>query len=217
MRILDLYAGLGGTAKGIQSVLEKKKIDYEYFAIEIDPNVCAAHKINNPKSTVICADVKDWLDKVSDFDFVWASPPCQTHSILNFSNKSNEYKTNPVDWSLWEVIDYLQRAENVSYVVENVRIWYNEPFKHNFHLDRHYFWTNLSLIPFEYQKKPAKDWCLITVKDWQKYHQVEHAITSNKRQQLRNCLHWSIAAGIFEQFLEPKQESLTTFLQEAKA
>lgn len=215
MRILDLYAGLGGTAKGIQSVLEKKGVDYEYFAIEIDPNVCAAHKINNPRSTVICADVKDWLDKITDFDFVWASPPCQTHSILNFSNKATGKKTNLVDWSLWHVIDHLQRTENVSYVVENVLIWYNEPFKHNFNLDRHYFWTNLSLLSFEYQKR-TKDWGYLSVKGWKEYHQVEHAITGNKRQQLRNCLHWSIAAGIFEQFLEPKQKQLTTFFQEAK-
>jgi len=211
VRVLDLYAGLGGTDKGIRKVAAEKNIKLDYYAIEIDPAVCQAHKKNHLESNVICADVKDWLDKVTDFDFVWASPPCQTHSINNYSNKAIGYKTKPVDWSLWHVIDILQRAETIPFVVENVKIWYNEPFKHNFKLDRHYFWTNLQLVPFDYHKKPAKEWCHISVKDWQEYHQLEPATTGDKRQQLRNCVHWSIAAGIFEQFLEPRSPILEFF------
>lgn len=213
MRILDLYGGLGGTARGIQLVLEKKGIKFEYIVIENNLKVAEAHRRNNPESKVIVADIKDWLDKITEFDFVWASPPCHTHSQLQMINKGRRHKTKLVDWSLWHVIDIFQRAETIPFVVENVKVWYNEPFKHNFKLDRHYFWTNLRLIAFDYHKKPAKKWGNISVKDWQEYHQLEPAATGDKRQQLRNCVHWSIAAGIFEQFLEPKILSIKHFLQ----
>ena len=164
MRVLDLYAGLGGTDKGIRKVAAEKNIEIDYYAIEIDPIICQAHKKNNPETNVICADVKDWLDKVTEFDFVWASPPCQSHSKLNKTNEGKGLEPRLIDWDLWHLIDFLSRKQT-KYVVENVKPYYICPFKPNFSLDRHYFWTNLKLVPFTYQKKPNKKWQNIEVKD----------------------------------------------------
>ena len=57
MRVLDLYGGLGGTARGIQSVLDKKGIKYEYIAIEIDPKIAEAHRKNNLDSFWRCSNL----------------------------------------------------------------------------------------------------------------------------------------------------------------
>ena len=40
---------------------------------------------NLPDNTVIVADAHQYLlDHYSEFDFIWTSPPCQTHSRANY-------------------------------------------------------------------------------------------------------------------------------------
>ena len=215
--VLDLYAGLGGTARGIQKVLKERKIKFLYLAVEWNYKVAFSHKKNNPDSYVIIDNTWNYLSLIHLVDFLWASPPCQSHSRTYFSNKSNNFKTRLIDWSLWGLIDILMRQKTV-FVVENVIPWYKCPFEPILELDRHYFWSNITLVSFYFKQKPAKDWSYITVNDWQEYHQLEPGKYQkyDRRQQLRNCVHETIAAGIFEQFLTPKQKNLDSFLSHSE-
>ena len=49
MRVLDLFAGIGGTARGIQRCLTKKD---EYVAIENDEEVCEVYRKNVPGKNI---------------------------------------------------------------------------------------------------------------------------------------------------------------------
>ena len=75
MKILNLYAGLGGNR-----LLWR---DVKVVAVEIDPNIAEAYQELFPEDEVIVADAREFLLEHyhdSEFDFIWASPPCTAHS-----------------------------------------------------------------------------------------------------------------------------------------
>ncbi|KKL22545.1 hypothetical protein LCGC14_2434340 [marine sediment metagenome] len=75
IKVLNLYAGIGGNRKLWKNV--------EVTAVEIDPVVAEAYKKNFPADEIIVGDAKEYLVKnFKKFDFIWASPPCPTHSRL---------------------------------------------------------------------------------------------------------------------------------------
>lgn len=77
MKILNLYAGLGGNRKLWGN-------DHEVTAVELDPEVARIYQSNFPNDTVIVGDAHDYLLKnFESFDFIWASPPCPSHSKMN--------------------------------------------------------------------------------------------------------------------------------------
>ncbi len=206
--ILDLFAGVGGTARGIQSFLIEKQIPFTYVAIDSDLETCKAHVINNPLSQVICSDALYFLKKYySYFDFIWASPPCQTHSRLNFLKK---WHSTPDD-TLWKTISFL-KSINISFVVENVRPYYEPLIKPTIIIDRHCFWSDIPLVFFDVPKKP-KPFNFMELKDWETYHGLKSVNKTymEKRQSLRNVVNPLLARGVFKQVYSPIQATLTTF------
>jgi len=212
LKILDLFAGLGGSAKGIQKTLNKQKIKFEYFAIEINPVIAKDHKLNNPESNVVIADCKDWFDQAAKFDFVWASPPCQTHSKWNVVWNSRRNEPSIPDDTLWFLIRKF-RTMNINFVIENVDPYYPEPLKYTVKIDRHCFWSSFPIRQFSCKSR-EKNFNYMTTKDWSEYHELQNIEGSSydKRQALRNATHFSIAAGIFEQFLKPRTICFTNFI-----
>ena len=78
MKILNLYAGIGGNRKnwGDQD---------EITAIEFNPKIATIYQDFFPNDKVIVADAHQYLlEHFSEFDFIWSSPPCQTHSQIRF-------------------------------------------------------------------------------------------------------------------------------------
>ena len=83
MRCLDLFCGGGGAALGISWA----GFD-EIVGIDIKPHP-------NYPFDFIQADVHHLPVNPFDFDFIWASPPCQKFSMaLNHSNKSRDNHPN---------------------------------------------------------------------------------------------------------------------------
>jgi DNA (cytosine-5)-methyltransferase 1 len=141
MKVLNLYACLGGN--------RYKWTDCEVTAVELDPELARMYQERFPNDTVIIADAHQYLlDHYKEFDFIWSSPPCPSHSRPRFWNSSNyDTTTKPIypDMKLYEEILFLQHYYRTGkYVVENV-IPYYEPLIPAKKRGRHLYWTNFNL------------------------------------------------------------------------
>ncbi len=139
MKILNLYSGIGGN---------RKKWDetgiHEITAVEYDPKIAAIYKYFFPNDTVIVADAHQYLlDHYKEFDFIWASPPCPTHSRVNYFLNAKGCIRYP-DMNLYQEIIFLQYFFNGLYCVENVNPYY-EPLIKPQYSGRHYFWANFKI------------------------------------------------------------------------
>ena len=139
MKILNLYACLGGNRYKWDEVT-----DIEVTAVELDPECARLYQERFPNDTVIVADAHQYLlDHYKEFDFIWSSPPCPTHSRLVQSNK-NKIKMKYPDMKLYEEILFLKHLYNGKFVIENV-IPYYEPLIPAQKRHRHLYWTNFNL------------------------------------------------------------------------
>jgi DNA (cytosine-5)-methyltransferase 1 len=141
MNVLNLYACLGGN----RYLWNNCKVT----AVELDPELARLYQERFPNDVVIIADAHQYLlDHYKEFDFIWSSPPCPTHSRARYWNSSNyDTTTEPVypDMKLYEEILFLQHYyRNGKYVVENV-IPYYEPLISAQKRGRHLYWTNFKL------------------------------------------------------------------------
>jgi len=83
-KVLNAYACLGGNRYKWDLVAKEANIEMQVTAIELDPELARMYKERFPNDTVIVADAHQYLlDHYKEFDFIWSSPPCPTHSIVN--------------------------------------------------------------------------------------------------------------------------------------
>ena len=148
MKVLNLYACLGGNRFKWDEVAEQAKIDLQVTAVELDPELARMYQERFPNDIVIVADAHNFLlEKYKEFSFIWSSPPCPTHSRARYWNSSNyETTTSAVypDMKLYQEILFLQHYFKGQYVVENV-IPYYEPLIQAKKRGRHLYWTNFNL------------------------------------------------------------------------
>ena len=138
-KILNLYACLGGNRYKWDEVA-----NIEVTAVELDPEAARLYQERFANDIVIVADAHQYLlDHYKEFDFIWSSPPCPTHSRFNFSMKNN-WKMKYPDMSLYQEIIFLQIWFNGKFCVENV-IPYYEPLIAANKRGRHLYWTNFNL------------------------------------------------------------------------
>ena len=143
-KILDLYACLGGNRAKWDEVAE-----IEVTAVELDPEAARLYQERFPNDIVIIADAHQYLlDHYKEFDFIWSSPPCPTHSRARYWSSSNyETTTEAVypDMKLYQEIIFLQHYYRTGkWCVENV-IPYYEPLIQAQQRGRHLYWTNFNL------------------------------------------------------------------------
>lgn len=123
MKVLNLYAGIG--------VNRKLWEDVEVTAVEYDKQIADIYQEFFPKDKMVIGDAHQYLlENFKKFDFIWASPPCPTHSRINIVfTEGNGNATNPItypDMKLYEEIILLKHYFSGKYCVENV-IGYYEP------------------------------------------------------------------------------------------
>ena len=143
-KILDLYACLGGNRYKWDEVA-----DIEVTAVELDPEAARLYKERFPNDIVIVADAHQFLlDHYKEFDFIWTSPPCPSHSRARYWNSSNYDTTTEAvypDMKLYQEIIFLQHYYRTGkWCVENV-IPYYEPLIQAQQRGRHLYWTNFNL------------------------------------------------------------------------
>lgn len=142
MRVLNLYAGIGGNRK-LWPITEQDEV----VAVELVPEIAAIYQSFFPKDKVIVADAHQYLlEHYKEFDFIWSSPPCPTHSTMrNLKNNCEETEKKYPDMKLYEEIIYLKHFFKGVWVVENV-ISYYEPLIKPQESNNHYFWTNFHIL-----------------------------------------------------------------------
>jgi len=146
MKILNLYACLGGNRYKWDEVAEQAGIEIEVTAIELDEELAKLYQERFPTDQVIVADAHEYLLKhFSEYDFVWSSPPCPTHSKIRVSQKNREsFEHKYPDMKLYEEVIFLQNFHKGLFCVENVTPYY-EPLIPAQKVGRHLYWTNFSL------------------------------------------------------------------------
>jgi DNA (cytosine-5)-methyltransferase 1 len=139
MRILNLYACLGGNRYKWDEVA-----DIEVTAVELDPELARLYQERFPNDKVIVADAHQYLlDHYKEFDFIWSSPPCPTHSKARFARRETTSVAYP-DMKLYEEIIFLEKWFKGKYLVENVVPYYT-PLIPAKKIGRHLYWCNFNL------------------------------------------------------------------------
>lgn len=146
MKILNLYACLGGNRFKWDEVAKEKGIEIEVTAVELDEEAARLYQERFPNDKVIVADAHQYLlDHFKEFDFIWSSPPCPSHSRLVLSNKNKEnYDLRYPDMTLYQEVIFLDNFFKGKYCVENV-IPYYEPLIPAQKRGRHLYWSNIKL------------------------------------------------------------------------
>ena len=203
MKVLNLYCGIGGNRK----LWDAHNI--QVTAVEFDPKIAAIYQDLYPMDNVIVGDAHEYLLKnYENFDFIWASPPCPTHSITNHFLNAKGIKRYP-DMGLYQEIILLQTFFKGKYVIENVKSYY-EPLIQPQVSGRHYFWANFKIPMLKYDKQIGRmngkksnlggeSQCTLRVNNLSK---LGFDLTSydhpNKEKLLRNCVAPEIGKAIFE-------------------
>jgi DNA (cytosine-5)-methyltransferase 1 len=153
MKILNLYACLGGNRYKWDEVAIQAGIEIEVTAVELDAELAKLYQERFPNDKLIIADAHQYLlDHYKDFDFVWSSPPCPSHSRARFARKETTISVYP-DLKLYEEVLFLENYFNGKYVVENV-IPYYEPLIPAQKRGRHLYWTNF-ILPNELNERKS--------------------------------------------------------------
>ena len=142
MKILNLYSCIGGNRK----LWEGHKIT----AIENNKDIADIYKDFFPEDNVIVADAHQYLlDHYKEYDFIWSSPPCPTHSdIRRCGVHAGQYPALYADMGLYQEIILLTHFNKCKWVVENVKPYY-KPLIPAREVHRHLFWSNFYITDFK--------------------------------------------------------------------
>jgi len=178
MKVLNLYAGIGGN--------RKLWTDVEVTAVELNPQIANIYEDFFPNDNVIIRDAHLYLlEHFSEFDFIWSSPPCPTHSITRFMQEKIVYP----DMNLYQEIILLRQWYKGKWVIENVIPYYDYLIKPTTILHRHSFWTNFLISDRAYPKMQT-----CKIREERKFLQeklgfnIDKYEGIDKRLLLRNCV-----------------------------
>lgn len=204
-RVLNAYAGIGGNRK-------LWGIDIDVVAVELNPEIATIYKDLFPNDTVIVGDAHKYiLEHFAEFDFIWSSPPCPTHSRARHGLGVHGGKVKPVypDMRLYQEIILLKTYFKGKWCVENVMAYY-QPLLPPCVIGRHWYWTNF-YVPTDfyvepshiaqeskkYSKSPVR---VFKVEDYEKLYGYDLSIYKirDKRLLLRNCVEPEVGKHILD-------------------
>lgn len=202
MKILNLYACLGGNRYKWDEVAKEAGFEIQVTAVEYDKEIAQAYQERFPNDIVIVEDAHQYLlDHYKEFDFIWSSPPCPSHSKIRITQKTREnFKALYPDMKLYEEIIFLDNYFDGKYCVENVTPYY-EPLIAAKKRGRHLYWTNFNL-PTDLKERKL-DGILCTMidehKKLEKFHDIKvSANLGGYRDVLRNLVDYEAGRTIFE-------------------
>ena len=194
MKVLNLYAGIGGN--------RKLWTDCDVTAVELNPDIAKIYQDFFPDDTVVVGDAHQYLlDHYKEYDFIWSSPPCPTHSRMRLTNHGEgERKTKLTypDMKLYQEILLLKHFYKGKYCVENVISFY-DPLIVPITLDRHYIWSNFKI---QYKEFYSSDFSITNTGNVAfGFDITKHKSSHRKDQIIRNMVDPELGLHIFNQAL----------------
>ena len=116
MKVVDLFAGVGGLSQGF--LMEGFEV---VFSIEFDKDIALSNQYNHPKTNVYNIDItqvniQDFYEKYSDIDVIIGGPPCQ-----GFSQKGKRLSLNDERNFLFQYfIKFVEKFKPKYFLLENV-------------------------------------------------------------------------------------------------
>jgi len=196
VRVLNLYAGIGGNRLLWEGV--------EVTAVDINPQVLEVYAHYNPQDTIVVGDAHQYLlDHYDEFDFIWASPPCPTHSKMMKATR-HDVRKYP-DMTLYQEIIWLQHFFKGDWVVENVSPYYT-PLIAPQMIGRHALWSNKIIHAKDVPSPPgfittAGEEQLAQLQDWLgiKWDKpIYHSGNNDNAQVYRNAVHPRLGLEVFK-------------------
>jgi DNA (cytosine-5)-methyltransferase 1 len=150
VKILNLYAGIGGNRKFWGD-------EHEITAVEYDEATAGVYQSYFKIDTVIITDAHKYLlDHYKEFDFIWSSPPCPTHSdIRRCGVRKGQYPALYPDMKLYQEIILLRHFVNKAglFCIENVVPYYQPLIEPDVKLHRHLYWCNFHISNYKVTDK----------------------------------------------------------------
>jgi len=180
---------------------------HDITSVELEPSIAFAARQMFPTDNIVIADAHQYLlDHYKEFDFIWSSPPCPTHSQVNHFLNAQGVIRYP-DMTLYQEIIFLKHFYKGKWVVENVKPYYKPLIEPSAILDRHYFWSNFPISPFPIErnfnvanarastrKSPEED-----MKTLENFHDIHIPPNiKNARKLLRNAVYPPLGKHILE-------------------
>lgn len=210
LKILNLYAGIGGNRK-----LWDEVMDVEVTAMEIKEDIANIYQDFFPQDKVIVTDAHEYLkEHYKEFDFIWSSPPCQTHSKIRWVGTQTKHPTTdapPIEpvypnMNLYEEILFLKYYFKGKWVVENVKPFYNPLIKPQ-EVGRHLIWANFIVSNFDTNE--AEVWNTNKgLSELKGFDISNYNLDMRKDQILRNCVHPKLGKHILKSAYKDKQQTL---------
>ena len=206
--VLNLYAGLGGN--------RKDWTDVKVTAVEWDPEIAKVYNQLYPQDEMVIADAHEYLlQHYKDFDFIWTSPPCQTHSQIRYNigyKADRKYKKVAAvypDLKLYEEILLLENwKRHGMWVVESTIPYYTPLVGGYKKTGGHIWWSNFEISSINHGSRGHRGG---TVESLQKRKGIDlsNFEIKNKRQLLRNCVEPEV--GLYVMNCSLKQKDVNEF------
>ena len=220
IRILNLYAGIGGNAKNWHAIAKKYNQEIEITHVEINEELCHELSILFPDDYILRLDAHDYLEwlveteVINSFDIIWSSPPCQTHSRMNRINSKTHHKHKYVDPSLMQQIILLRYNYQGIYFIENVHPYYGNFFE-GVKIGRHTIWSNIDVTNLNWRTN--KKLFLMSIEQLQREYGIKltkniylnYPYSKKPEQVYRNAVHPKLGELLLiRYFTRSRQSSL---------
>lgn len=201
MKILNLYAGIGGNRALWGD-------EHEITAVENVPEIASMYRQLWPNDIVIVTDAHQYLlDHYKEFDFIWSSPPCPTHSRSRFWGMNRGYKPVYPDMNLYSEILLLKHYFKGDWVVENVISFY-EPLIRPQKVGRHYYWSNFRISDVQTGSLSHIQNSQKLLSEYFGFDISRFPYKGDKRVLLRNCVEPEVGLHILDCRDNLKQEAM---------
>jgi len=201
LKVLNSYCGIGGNRKLWDNI---KGIKLEITAVEYKQEIADIYHDFFPNDKIVVADAHQYLlDHFKEFDFIWSSPPCPTHSKARYAMAKSEnetfkekYNQKPIypDMKLYKEILFLRGYFKGKYCVENVVAWY-KPLIVPQEIESHWWWSNFVIQPYKSGKNREHNSC-VKVLEKRKGFNLNGYNKIDKALLLRNCVEPEIGKHI---------------------
>ena len=195
MKVLNGYSGVGGNRLLWEGV--------DVTAVEYDKEIASVYSNLFPKDNVIVDDAHEYLiNHMNEFDFIWLSPPCQTHSQLRYNigykadRKYAKVEPKYADMRLYQEIILLNHYYDGDWVVENTIPYYQPLIPGNI-TGGHIWWSNFDILPIDHGSRNHRDGTVESLQERKGIDLSGFDIT-NKRQILRNCVEPEVGLHVFK-------------------